>query len=457
MTMSFLPEQSTLEPSGDGRGPPNAVYIRLTNEAVDSILAGQGKDVRLALGPRMELKVGDRAFSTSSVAEACPIDLYSQRSASQFRNIGAVTHRITVQKSMDGGALSSSIKSQNRSLAREKEANKATLLDPSKRQKPGSPAPAAAAATTTTNKHRTLQIATNKPLSSQALSSGPNRVVHLLALGPSTGQTIANRTNLPAADVDGILDQYAHARDDGSVVLADNRYKELRVWDWKHYSADERRRVVADSSAAFDRLNLPPDHPARKNLVDPKLRKQQQQSSATTPKASPQPSPKPATPTTATNTSTNGPVRRPGAILKTGTTTTKKAASKPTTPVPDSVKQSPARNAKSAASSPSSNGGSGTGATKRKTTSPSDAGSAASTTPAAKKHKSTVDEDLFELARKFRQAYGEYAKLYNRMSSSAERKKSKADVQKLLSMHRELQSWKNKLWSIAPSSSKSLV
>lgn len=447
MTMSFLPEQSTLEPNG-GKSPPNAVYIRLTNDALDSILAGQGNNVRLSLGQRMELKVGDKSFSTSSVSEACPIDLYKQRSSSQFRNIGSVTHRITVQKSMDNNALSSSIKNQNKSLAREKEANKATLLDTKKPASlPGSPAPSS---TASTNKHRTLQIAASKPLSSQSLSSGPNRVVHLLALGPTTSQTIANRTNLPAADVDNILDQYANKKDDNSsvFVLADNRYKELRVWDWKHYSSDERRKVIADSKAAFDRLNVPEDHSARKNLIDPKLRKQ-------TPKASPQPSPKPSTPTPTNNTTSNGPVKRPGAILKTGTT--KKSASKPTTPLSDSQKNSPARTeraVKSAASSPSGNNG--TGATKRKT-SPSDAGSAASAVPAAKKQKSTVDEDLFELARKFRQAYGEYAKLYTRMSSSAERKKSKADVQKLLSMHRELQSWKNKLWSIAPSSSKSLV
>ncbi|KAA8914024.1 hypothetical protein TRICI_003042 [Trichomonascus ciferrii] len=457
--MSFLPEQSTLEPSGGV--PPNAVYIRLTNDAVDSILAGDGKGVRLSLGPRMELKVGDRAFSTSSVAEACPIDLYTRKggaATSQFANIGSVTHRITVQKSMDSGALASSLKSQTRSLAREKEANKATLLDASSKQqqqqsKPGSPAPAAS-----TNKHRTLQISASRPLSSQALSSGPNRVVHLLALGPTTSQTIASRTNLPQADVDAILDQYAHrGNEDGVFVLADNRYKELRVWDWRHYSADERRRVIADSTAAFDRLALPPDHPARKNLIDPKLRKQQ--SSGATPKASPQPSPKPSTPTTTTTTTTTnsgngGAVKRPGAILKTGTN--KKTSSKPSTLVPDSTKQSPVRNAKPPAATTSSPSSSGTGATKRKT-SPSDAASAASTTPPTKKQRSTVDEDLFELARKFRQAYGEYAKLYNRMSSSAERKKSKADVQKLLSMHRELQSWKNKLWSIAPSSSKSLV
>lgn len=413
---TFLPDKSVLDPNDS---PPSSIYIRLTNEAVNSILASQGKNVKLSLGPKVELKVDDKSYSTSSVSEACPIDLYQKekQNINHYKNIGNITHRITVQKSLsDDEYYYNSIKSQTKSLQKEKEANKTTLLGGSGGSKslPGSPSLSSPA-----SKHRTLQISASKSLLSQALSSGPNRVVHLLALGKNTLKNICQRTNLSHEDVEGILEQYGKKVDADYYVLSDSKYKELRIWEWKHYSNEERKKVINDSKAAFDRLNLPSDHSARKNLIDPKSRQQQHTSSSVPP-----PSPPKGSNNNAAKATT---ASRPGAILKTNSNN-KKASSKPSTPT---------------VSSPS------TGATKRKT-SPAENSTAASTAPKKQKARSTVDDDLFELARKFRQTYDEYAKLYNRVSSSAERKKSKADVQKLLSMHRELESWKNKLWSLAP-------
>jgi hypothetical protein len=59
--------------------------------------------------------------------------------------------------------------------------------------------------------------------------------------------------------------------------------------------------------------------------------------------------------------------------------------------------------------------------------------------------KIAIDDDLFELARRFKDTYNEYAKLYAVLSK--ESKRPKGDVQRLLSMHKELESWKQRLWA----------
>lgn len=73
-----------------------------------------------------------------------------------------------------------------------------------------------------------------------------------------------------------------------------------------------------------------------------------------------------------------------------------------------------------------------------------------STEPRPKRAKlEHEDEDLFEIARKFRDRYGEYRELY----ALLENRKSRPPKQlrRLLALHNQLTSWKEKLWSNARS------
>lgn len=532
--------------------PPTAVYVKLTPDVVRALIESKGQNVKLCTGSKLHLKIGQTVFSASSVAEASHVDLYGRPDpGSAFRNIGKLSHRLSIQREFVSTA---NLKSQTSSLQREKEANKATLLQevPVKAGKRGSskpPAPPLKSASTPPvvkastppvsinlaaslnssppagsprsipgspglPKPRTLAITSNKPLSSLSIVSAPMRVLHLLALGPNTVAAMAQRTNMGVDEVEAIVQQHGRLKDGENgqdrleklYVLSDHRYRDLRVWDWKHYTPSQRQQVIDDSVKAFDRLGYPADSVARRNLIDPKIRKLKDQreqelkekelkelkekakekdgqndslfvsstsslhspntdsvysttsakrlpsSAASTPRAttpntisSPQvtqSSPKVvnglSSPLGATDSSS--PARKVGGLLKIKSPSPKKNfASKDTEdPVYSGVpallngKETPNGKKTSKASAPSTD----KLRAKRKSDIMASGRSA---------KKAAIDEDLFELARRFRDTYSEYAKLYALLSK--EPKRPNGDVQRLLTMHKELESWKQRLWA----------
>ncbi|ANB11505.1 RNA polymerase II transcription elongation factor SpELL [Sugiyamaella lignohabitans] len=463
----------------------------------------------------------------------------------------------------------------------------------------------ASSSSSSASKSLASMTTSKKPLSSMSLLSGTMRVLHLLALGPNTVSAISSRTHLPLAEVEAIL--HEHGKESGGsgantqYCLADNRYKDLRVWEWKHYSTVERSRIIASSIEAFDRLHYPPDHSARRNIIDPKLRPPKPGSdasaatstsstttgttstnttgtggsgnsgsngSASTGSSSSVPNGRASTPISSSSSSSslnavaNGspivygdPEKNPsststakkivGAILKSNGKGTKKLVSSgASTPRAATSSPSPTRNNNhnSTTSSTSSSKkiksaeyvrdsdeesadyevitGTGTSfnsahntprsgtpvnnvSTPRPTSSPSlkvaamhhantsspgtitngttssngapvkrkaaasgissssssDAKVrkvARSSTPTTSKLQQPASEgDLFELARKFRDTYSEYAKLYSVLSARGKRPKS--DIQRLLSMHRDLESWKQLLWASSPKMKKTSI
>ena len=413
------------------------------------------------------------------------MDLYKKSTKSNnqtyFENIARVSHRITVQRALND-STGNSLKTQNQNLLQQKEANKATLLDiqrsnsvnahrplplsslknnNSAKSLPSSPLLTTASSnhnnnnntnnnnnnnnnnsnntnSSASNKHKTLQISSSKPLSSLSLQSGVLRVLHLLALGPNSIQGLASRTNKRPTEIDQILKEHAKPVDsnnknnnnnnnnnnivnngkDQLYALADNKYKDLRIWDWKHYTPAERKQVIKDSQDAFDRLKYPADHSARRNLIDPKLREKIT--------ASKKPKSKEFVSSsdddeiqevTSKNTDAGASLKRKAASSIINGTTTKKGK----LDSPNPLLQQPATNSHSKANSMSSS-----------------------------PRSSHINEDLFALARKFKDQYSEYAKLYNLLNIRNKKNNtnsSKAEYQKLLSMHKELESWKQKLWA----------
>lgn len=182
--------------------------------------------------------------------------------------MGKVTHRATFKGSVASASL---LKTQNQEILREKEANKTTLLDlPGSRgpsASPSRPSPGLATA-----KPKRLPLSANKPLSAMSIHSAPLRALHLLALAPISPQSMSQKTKIPLPDVENLLKEYGSRTADGLYTLADNRYKDLRVWEWK-YSPSQRSQVIADSIKVFDSLKIASDHVFRRNLIDPKIKK----------------------------------------------------------------------------------------------------------------------------------------------------------------------------------------
>lgn len=105
-----------------------------------------------------------------------------------------------------------------------------------------------------------------------SIHSPPHRIIHCLAIAPITAEALSQRTKLPASEVENLLKEYATKTSDDLYTLADNRYKDLRIWEFR-YNQSQRAQVIADSIKAFDALNVPKDHPYRRNLIDPKVKK----------------------------------------------------------------------------------------------------------------------------------------------------------------------------------------
>ncbi|KAF8927325.1 hypothetical protein BGZ58_010475 [Dissophora ornata] len=59
----------------------------------------------------------------------------------------------------------------------------------------------------------------------------------------------------------------------GRYVLKPETYKEVKIYDWKSYSAKEREIVVKNANLAFDKLGLGPDAPERDILFPEKTKR----------------------------------------------------------------------------------------------------------------------------------------------------------------------------------------
>lgn len=268
-----IPPSSTLypaRPAGANAPQPFAMFVKLPADVLAAIKLAHGTGVKLSLNAgAMALTVGDESFAISAAPQQAHVDLYkTSHSSTTFTSTGRVSHRLTVKGT---AAAASLLKSQNQQLLREKEANKATLLD-----LPGSRGPSASPssrpASSTSLKPKRLPLTVVKPLSSMSIHSAPHRAIHLLALAPISPLAMSQKTKIPLAEVETLLGTYGKKVEGDLFTLADARYKDLRVWEWK-YSPQQRDHVIAESTKAFDSLGLPADHACRRNLIDPKIKK----------------------------------------------------------------------------------------------------------------------------------------------------------------------------------------
>ncbi|KAG0038187.1 hypothetical protein BGZ82_000868 [Podila clonocystis] len=95
------------------------------------------------------------------------------------------------------------------------------------------------------------------------------RVIQLLALQPLGLSELQNKVG--SGDLQAIMPMVA-TLSGGKYILKAEAYREVKIYDWKNYSAKQREVVVKNASAAFDKLGLGPDAFERSKLLPEKVR-----------------------------------------------------------------------------------------------------------------------------------------------------------------------------------------
>lgn len=462
----------TLLPNQAGGPPP--IHVKLTAEILEQITNANGKGITVSLtGNAPCLKIDSHIFPAHTSQEPSYHALY-QRKGDSLQSLGQIAQKMVLKRS------SESPKRPTNSASASASPRMRVTPSPSPQPKSHPSSPAVKA------KNRTLNIPVSKPLSRESSSSLAMRVLHLLALQPTTAEAVANRTKNALADVSALCKEYG-VQVSAGYKLADRYFKDLRIWDWKPYSDEERDKVVVASQEAFDRLKLASDHPARRNLIDPKIRREREREqkekereerererekerekekeksdrdSRTSRESSSSSSTPPA----------EAPGKRVGGLLvtkqplkkrKAETEPVKKTVKKPapttkSSPGPASKaspalgpKASPALGSKAPPASgssksspaPSSNASRPTVVTNAKA-SPAPALASSSSTSNSTSSATTPAPHYLSLARQFKESYDEYVKMYKTVA-----KQPGSDMKKLLVMHRQLETWKKELWA----------
>jgi hypothetical protein len=82
-------------------------------------------------------------------------------------------------------------------------------------------------------------------------------MVHLLALGPLTAKSLANKTRAPIELVDKVMPKIAKMDITGRQwILLDDAYKELDIWDFPYMTTNDRDKAIKNAKEAFKRQNL---------------------------------------------------------------------------------------------------------------------------------------------------------------------------------------------------------
>ncbi|EGV60174.1 hypothetical protein PSN45_002079 [Yamadazyma tenuis] len=117
-----------------------------------------------------------------------------------------------------------------------------------------------------------------------------SKFLFLLAMGPTSREQLTSVLQYKPKELDELLLEYCQVYDGNDAFLADdiypNRraitglpdtklyilkdkaYKNLRPWDWKYYSTEERLLIIANSHNALKRLGYSETHPLRKKILE---------------------------------------------------------------------------------------------------------------------------------------------------------------------------------------------
>ncbi|KAJ1979427.1 hypothetical protein H4R33_005721 [Dimargaris cristalligena] len=312
--------RSVVDGATASAGPQRHAFHMRLNEKAFKLLKQIAMDrrrgdspapVTIAFGTTNKLSIGDHSFDIQRPVSYSKNEFYrrvgpqavspptgrrtSATPQPHFELAGHVSHKTQVLVQMNG-LLKERIKhktqeaerertSRHSMLLNEREASQATLLQ-SKRPPPARVVRPNAASTTvvtpvtsisTTSPSASASLSAPMPLTPTTSSGGVplrTRLVQLLALHPTSIDSLVNTVKAKRDTVHQVLTQIAQAPANGTDkdvqwTLRPETYREVRIHDWSRYSVIERNAVIRNAEAAFDRLKLPANAPERSNLIPP--------------------------------------------------------------------------------------------------------------------------------------------------------------------------------------------
>ncbi|KAG0012850.1 hypothetical protein BGZ80_011471 [Entomortierella chlamydospora] len=256
------------------------IEFKLSEEVLEEILNGN-ESIQLDLN-QAKLLVGETPYDFSQMPGISNIEVYKLQSGSkQLDLVGDISAKCTIQRTHAKKGQKKATKHEpqrtvfrtnlRQRKGRKKGGSKLSGTAPVRRTLSPSPSPAtaavASAATTAAATAATAATAgTVVPLKT--------RVVQLLALHQRgvEEKELTKLLRVRIEDLQSILPIIANYSG-GRYVLKPETYKEVKIYDWKNYSAKERDIVVNNASAAFDRLGLSSDAPERDILFPEKTKR----------------------------------------------------------------------------------------------------------------------------------------------------------------------------------------
>ncbi|KAF2483235.1 hypothetical protein BDY17DRAFT_297069 [Neohortaea acidophila] len=283
-------EPATLKP-----GSSSGILLHLSDSVVQDITkAAKTPDaLRFSAGPSPKLRIGGRTIDLTISAEDFRTELFiSTANASSSSSSSTTDLTFTALLSHQGRAASSTNKSTDdtagsdaalaalqsslASYEQEKQANKVNIantllpvpknrfdaarkerLESKKNQRAG-------------NQH-TSQAASPLPHSISTPKLAPTSLppsdvdakrqaaqfplLHLLAMAPLTTEAVADKTHIPADELNTMLARFAK-QSGGKWQLGDRAYRDLDVWKFAYSCESDRQAAIDNAIKAYDRLRL---------------------------------------------------------------------------------------------------------------------------------------------------------------------------------------------------------
>ncbi|KAF9337817.1 hypothetical protein BG006_002537 [Podila minutissima] len=228
----------------------HVIEFKLSEEVLEEILNGN-ESLQLDMN-QAKLLVGSTAFDFTHMGGISNMELYKLAPGfKQLDLVGDIKAKCTIQRTL---AKKGAKKATNYEPVRTTQ-----ILDPNDLKK-----------RTKTTQPSVRRAPSPLPSAATSATAGAvvplkTRVIQLLALQPLGLSELQNKVG--SGDLQAIMPMVA-TLSGGKYILKAEAYREVKIYDWKNYSAKQREVVVKNASAAFDKLGLGPDAYERSKLSE---------------------------------------------------------------------------------------------------------------------------------------------------------------------------------------------
>ncbi|KFH70026.1 hypothetical protein MVEG_04829 [Podila verticillata NRRL 6337] len=232
----------------------HVIEFKLSEEVLEEILNGN-ESLQLDMN-QAKLLIGSTAFDFTHMGGISNMELYKlSPGAKQLDLVGDIKAKCTIQRTL--------AKKGAKKATKHEPVRTTQILDPNdlkKRTKTTQP-PARRAPSPLPSVATSANAGAVVPLKT--------RVIQLLALQPLGLSELQGKVG--SGDLQAIMPMVA-TLSGGKYILKAEAYRDVKIFDWKNYSAKQREVVVKNASAAFDKLGLGPDSIERSKLSPEKVR-----------------------------------------------------------------------------------------------------------------------------------------------------------------------------------------